>query len=58
MTDRLEISIIELPKAKRIYERDKKNRIGQWMMFLDNPNEKEVVQIMEKNEHIRKAIDE
>ena len=58
MTDRLEISIIELPKAKRIYEKDKKNRIGQWMMFLDNPNKEEVVQIMGENEHIRKAIDE
>ena len=58
LTDRLEISIIELPKAKRIYEKDKKNRIGQWMMFLDNPNKEEVVQIMGENEHIRKAIDE
>ena len=58
LTDRLEISIIELPKAKRIYERDKKNRIGQWMMFLDNPNKEEVIQIMGENEHIRKAIDE
>ena len=58
LTDRLEISIIELPKAKRIYERDKKNKIGQWMMFLDNPNKEEVVQIMGENEHIRKAIDE
>ena len=58
MTDRLEIIIIELPKAKRIYKRDKKNKIGQWMMFLDNPNEEEVVQIMGENENIRKAIDE
>ena len=58
LTDRLEISIIELPKAKRIYEKDKKNRIGQWMMFLDNPNKEEVIQIMGENEHIRKAIDE
>ena len=58
LTDRLEISIIEVPKAKRIYEKDKKNRIGQWMMFLDNPNKEEVVQIMGENEHIRKAIDE
>lgn len=58
LTDRLEIIIIELPKAKRLYEKNTKNKIIQWMMFLDNPNKKEVVQIMEINKDIRKAIDE
>ena len=58
LTDRLEIIIIELPKAKRIYGRDTKNKIVQWMMFLDNPNKKEVVQIMSINKDIRKAIEE
>jgi len=58
LTDRLEIIIIELPKAKRLYEKDSSNKIIQWMMFLDNPNKKEVVQIMAENKNIRKAIDE
>lgn len=58
LTDRLEIIIIELPKAKRIYEKDNKNKIVQWMMFLDNPNKQEVVQIMGENKNIKKAIEE
>ena len=58
LTDKLEIVIIELPKAKRIYEQDGKNEISQWMMFMDNPNDKEVVEIMAKNKDIRKAIEE
>ena len=58
LTDRLEIVIIELPKARRIYNQDKDNKISQWMMFLDQPNDKEVSNIMAKNEDIRKAIEE
>ena len=58
LTDRLEIVIIELPKAKRIYEKNKKDRIGQWMMFLDNPNNKEVSKIMSSNKEIEKAFEE
>ena len=37
LTDKLELRIIEMPKAKRIWEKDKNNEIAQWMMFLDNP---------------------
>ena len=58
LTDRLEIVILELPKAKRIYEKDNRNKVGQWMMFLDNPNNKEVVQIMNSNKEIEKAFEE
>ena len=58
LTDRFELVIIELPKAKRIYEKRQDNKISQWMMFLDNPNSKEVYNIMEKNEDIRKANEE
>ena len=58
MTDKLEIVIVELPKAKRIYERDGKNEISQWMLFMDDPNDKEVEEIMAKNKDIRKAIEE
>ena len=58
LTDRLEIIIIELPKARRMYKIEPNNAICQWMLFLDNPTKREVVQIMEENKNIKKAIDE
>ena len=58
LTDRLELIIIELPKARRVYKTNPNNTICQWMLFLDNPNQKEVVQIMKENKDINKAIDE
>ena len=58
LTDKLEIVIIELPKAKRIYKKDAKNEISHWMMFLDEPNQGEVEIIMEDNEKIKQAWDE
>ena len=58
LTDRLELIIIELPKARRMYKINPSNTICQWMLFLDNPNQKEVVQIMKENKDINKAIDE
>ena len=58
LTDRLELVIIELPKARRMYKTNSNNTICQWMLFLDNPNQKEVVQIMKDNKDINKAIDE
>lgn len=58
LTDRFELVIIELPKAKRIYEKKQEDKISQWMLFLDNPNSKEVYKIMDKNENIKKATEE
>ena len=58
LTDQLEIVIIEIPRAKRMYKQNGKDKIGQWMTFFDNPNEKEVGQIMEENEEIKEAVDE
>lgn len=58
LTNKLEIIIIELSKAREIYKKNPKNAICQWMMFLDNPNKSEVKQIMKENEDIKKAIDE
>lgn len=58
LTDKLEIVIIELPKAKRIYKNDARNEISHWMMFLDEPNQREVENIMSGNEEIKKAWDE
>ena len=58
LTDKLEIVIIEIPKAKKILKKDKNNKIAQWMMFLDNPNCEEVSKIMEENKEIKEAVEE
>ena len=55
LTDDLELHIIEIPKAERILEKDKYNRIAQWLMFLDNPNTERVEEIMKENEEVKKA---
>ena len=58
MTNHLEIVILEIPKAKRIYKKNKQNRLSQWMMFLDDPNNGEVSRIMKSNKEIREANEE
>lgn len=58
LTDKLEIHIIELPKVKKAIEKDKNNKLAQWMMFIDNPNEEGVKRIVEKNEEIKEAMEE
>ena len=55
MTEDLELRIIEIPKAKRILEKEGNNRIAQWLAFIDNPNDKGVKKIMEENEEVKKA---
>ena len=56
LTDYLEIDIIELPK---IYKRNtnKKDDLLDWLYFLEDPESKEVVKIMEQNEGVKKAKD-
>ena len=56
LTDEIEICIIELPKVRREYEKNKNNEKVQWMMFLDNPNAKEVLDIVKNNEKIKDAV--
>ena len=58
LTEHLEIIVIEIPKAKRQYKNNGKDKICQWMMFLDDPNKKEVEEIMKANEDIKKAVEE
>ena len=58
LTDFLEIIIVEIPKAKRLYKENEKNKICQWMLFFDNPNKEEMKEIMEKNEKIKEAVEE
>ena len=55
LTEDLELRIIEIPKAEKILEKDKYNKIAQWLMFLDNPNTERVEEIMKENEEVKKA---
>ena len=58
LTSFCELHIIEVPKAIEEYKRNKKDETLQWMMFLDNPGDKEVKRIMEENEDIKEAGEE
>lgn len=58
LTDFLEIIIVEIPKARRLYQENGQNKICQWMMFFDNPNKEELKEIMEENEKIKEAVEE
>ena len=56
LTDKEEIVILELEKVRKAYEKCKEDKKAQWMLFLDDPNTKEVREIMEKNEDIKDAV--
>ena len=58
MTPFLEIDIIELPKAIKEYQGNKENEVLKWMMFFENPEDLEVIKIMEENEDIKRAKEE
>ena len=55
LTDKLEIHIIEIRKAIEEYKNNRKNERLQWMMFLNNPDSKEVDSIMRDNIKIKEA---
>ena len=55
LTDDLELRIIELSKDENILQKDKYNKIAQWLMFLDNPNTERVDEIVKQNEEVKKA---
>ena len=57
LTEDFELRIINMKKAKAMYERNKEDKKAQWMLFIDNPNSEEVSQIMEENEGIKKAVE-
>ena len=58
MTDVLELYIIEIPKARKILKKEPKNELAQWVMFINDPNESEVSEIMEDNKEIEEAMNE
>ena len=53
----LEIVILELPKVMKLYNKYPNNKAYQWLMFLDNPNSKEVGAIMKENKEIKSIAD-
>ena len=56
MTDKIEIDIIELSKVRAEYERNKQNKKAQWALFINDPNTREVKDIMKENEDIEEAV--
>ena len=58
LTEKLELVILEIPKAREKIKRGEKDKIGEWLMFLDNPNSMEVSKIMEENKEIKEAVEE
>ena len=56
LTDKVEIAIIELSKVRAEYEKNKNNKKAQWALFIDDPNTKEVEEIMKENEDIEEAV--
>lgn len=55
LTNYFELHILELEKVRDTYLKDKKNEKAQWMLFLDDPNSREVQEIMEDNKEIKEA---
>ena len=58
LTDMLELYIIEMPKVKRMLERKPNDKLAQWILFLDNPNDREVLRAMKENEEIKEAMED
>ena len=58
LTSFCELHIIEIPKAIEEYKENKQDETLQWMMFLENPEDREVIKIMEENEDIKEAKEE
>ena len=55
LTNLFEIYIIEIGKAKEVLKRDCNNKLAKWMMFFDNPNTKEVEEIMKTEQEVEEA---
>ena len=55
LTDLQELHIIEMNKAKQEYEKNSNNKLAQWIMFILNPNEMEVKNILKENVEIKET---
>lgn len=58
LTNKIELIIIEMKKAKEQYFKNQDNELYQWLMFLDDPNGQEVKTIMDNNKEIKQAHDD
>ena len=56
LTDLFELHIIEIPKALKYFENNPNDIVSQWMLFLSEPNNREVLNIMKSNEEIDEAM--
>ena len=56
LTDDLEIHIIELPKVREMRKNGKENAVIDWMLFLDDPNNEEVSEIVKSKKEIDEAM--
>ena len=54
LADDLELRIIQLSKVEKALQKDKSNRLAQWLAFLDNPYTERVEEIMKENEEVKK----
>ena len=55
LPDHFEMHIISLPEAIKEYDKNKDDKVLQWMMFLNDPGSVEVAEIMKKNKAIKEA---
>ena len=55
LTEHFEMHIIVISKAVKEYKNNKKDEVLQWMMFLNNPENSEVSEIMKINDDIKEA---
>ena len=57
LTDLFELYIICLPRLRK-YSKEKilKDKLAQWMLFIDDPKSAEVKEIMESNSDIKQAV--
>ena len=53
LTNKLEIHIIELPKIKE--KESKKDKLLDWLYFLENPESERIKEKMKENEELRQA---
>ncbi len=58
LTEKLELVILEIPKAREKIKNGEKDNIADWLMFLDDPNSVEESKIMKENNEIKEAVEE
>lgn len=55
LTEKLELYIIELPKIKG--KEEEKEKILDWLYFIENPKSERVAKNMEENEELKEAVE-